>query len=67
MSELLGLGACIGLHALLHQELTHRVLNVRRLHQEIVRKLQIAVILQHACIEYLRLLRHREGIKALSM
>ena len=65
MTELLRLRAGIALNALLNQILRQRMLNMRRLHEEVCRQLQIAVILQHAAVEDLRLLRHRELVKAL--
>ena len=39
MTELLRLGAGIGFHAFIHQELGQRMLDVRRLHKEVCRKL----------------------------
>ncbi len=65
MTELLSLRACKAVHTLLNKILAHCMLNVRRFNQEVLRQLEIAIILQHACIVYLRLLDLIECIEAL--
>ena len=61
MAVLLRFGHSVGLHAMVDEKFAERIFDLRRLDKESLGEMQIAVILEHACIKHFW---HISAIKA---